>query len=281
MLMSDELKYPKTLAPVQNYPVHANQASGLLKRTEPLITPKQLKSRFLKGIFEKLPLEARYSDTELKDQINLAVNELEAELKVPIFAERFTERVPYDFTLYKSYIHIRTNHGPIRSVENFRIVSSDRTSIFTIPAQWVDTGQFHNRQISVIPLLASYTASAAISATGTSIGAAFLVLVTNSAWVPAYWEIDYVAGLCGDKGQVPIVVNQLIGAIASINILSNLASLNQYNSVSIGQDGISQSHSGLGPQIYATRIQDLTLKKQELLKQLQRMFQQKIYVGTI
>lgn len=276
--MSD---YPKTLDPVQTYPVHANQASGLLKRTEPLLTPKQLKSRFLKGIFEKLPAEARYSDSELKDMINVAVNSAEMELKVPIFAERFTERLPYDFALYKSYIHTKVNHGPIRSIEDMSIVSSNRERIFTIPAQWIDTGQFHSRQISVVPLLASYTASAAISATGTSIGAAFLVLVTNSAWIPAYWEVSYTAGLCGDKGQVPVIINELIGAITAINILSNLASLNQYNSVSVGQDGISQSHSGPGTGIYQIRIQELMQKKETIIKQLQRMFQQKIYVGTL
>lgn len=272
--------YPKDQI-AGTYPVHVKEPSGLLKRVEPLITPKQLKSRFLKGIIELMPKSAQYTDVELKDQINLAINEIEAEIKVPVFAEQFKERHPFDQVLYKSFLYTKVTHGPIRSVEDLKVETSSGDKIYRIPAQWIDMGQAHNRQINVIPLLAAYSSVDATMATGVSVGAAYLIITQNFGFIPSYWTIEYTAGLCGDKGAVPVIVNQLIGVQAAINVLSALAATNRYNTVSISQDGISQSHSGPGPNVFQVRINDLMMKKQELIGQIQRMFQQRFYVGTL
>jgi len=262
------------------YPVHANGTSGLLKRVEPLVTPTLLKSRHLKGILEKMPKQFQMSDEELKDQINLAVNELEIELGTPIFAEQFREKHPYDANLYQSFIHIVAQKGPIISIEDFTIASANRVNIFRIPPTWVETAQFHQRQINVIPLLAAYGLNQ-VAGSVASGGIAFLTSLGGLSHVPSYWEIVYTAGMSKDVGSVPVTVNQVIGAIAAINILGPLALHNPNNSISLGQDGISQSSSGAGVQIYANRIQELQLQRATLIKQIKKVFGQKYFLQNI
>lgn len=273
------MSYPKEIATLA-YPVLASSTTGLLTRVEPVLTPAKLKSRYLKGILDKLPAGVSYSNDELKDQINMAINELETELKVPVFAEKFKERLPFDYNLYRSYIHLRTQNGPILSIDSLGIVSANRENIFRLPAEWIDTGLFHQRQINVIPLLAAYGVN---SVTGSiaNAGIAFLTVLGGLGWVPSYWEVDITVGLCKEPGQVPIVVNNLIGIYAALNILSTIAPNNSNTSISIGQDGISQASSNPGPAIFQTRINELEGKKRILLKQLQRIFGQKFYITNI
>lgn len=263
-----------------SYPVQANGTSGLLSRVEPLITPAKLKSRFLKGILEKFP-SISFTNDELKDRINLAINELELELKAPVFAEQFSERIPFDYNLYTHYIHVRTSNGPIMSIEDFSIISSDNQNLFRIPSQWIDMGNAHQRQINVIPLLGAYGATSVQGAVAPG-GIAFLLIIKRQTdFVPAYWTIKFTAGLCKDAGQVPVAINNLIGIYAAMDILSNIAPNNSTNSVSLGQDGISQSQSGPGVQIFQTRLAELEKRKMTLLGQLKRIFAQKMFLTNI
>lgn len=261
------------------YPVQANGTSGLLTRVEPILTPTKLKSRYLKGILDRLPAGVSYSNEELKDQINLAINEIEIQLKVPVFAEQFKERLPFHYNDYKSYIHLRSNAGPIISIEQLAIVSANGENIFAIPSEWIDTGNFHQRLIHVIPLLAAYGVNT-VSGSVANAGIAFLNAM-NLQWIPSYWQITITAGLCKDAGQVPMVVNNLIGIYAALNILSSIAPNNPNTSVSLSQDGIGQSSSSPGVQIFQTRRAELEEKKRDILKQLQRLMGQKMFVTTI
>lgn len=280
-MSSDGNSYPKSSGNAA-YPVRASKLSGLLRRVEPLLTPKLLRSRYLKGIIERLPKGVTYSDDELKDRINLAVNELEVMLGVPVFAEEYQERHPFDYNLYKSYIHIKVASGPILQIKDMSIVSANKQPIFKMPADWIDTGQFHKRQINVIPLLAAYGVnSVAGSATVGNAGIAFLTVLGGLSWVSSYWQITFDTGLCNNAGNVPIPVNDVIGCITAINMLSDIAANNLNNSVSLSQDGISQSSSGMGPQIYLTRIGELKERRDTIIKQLKRIFGQKYAISNI
>ena len=84
------------------YPVDANQVSNLLRRCEPLLTPELLKSRYLKGVDL-----TNYTEAELKDEIEMAANEFEAFSGVPLFKEQARERVPFDRSLYKSFVFVK------------------------------------------------------------------------------------------------------------------------------------------------------------------------------
>lgn len=261
------------------YPVHALVTSGLLKRVEPFLTPELLRSRFLKGIPMFFPNGDLFSDDELKDQINIAVNNAELLLDRPIIREQYKEKVPFDYSLYKSYIHIKAEHGPIVSIEHLAIVSADDQAIFEIPPTWIETANFSKNQINVIPLLAAYGINQVSGAVGNA-GIAFLTVMDGLGWVPAYWQIKYTAGLSTVEGLMPVPVNELIGIIAAINVLSIIAPMFLYNSQTLSQDGISQSSSGMGPRQYQLRIQELEARKAVLVSKLRGVFSGKFFISN-
>lgn len=262
------------------YPVHAEQTSGLMRRCEPILTPELLIRRFLKGI----PLVFRNGDQftpdDLKDKIYLACNEAELLLHVTLNREAFKDKLPFDYALYKSYIHLKAEHGPLISIEHLAIVSADNNNIFEIPPTWIETSNFSKNLINVIPLLAAYGVNQVAGAVGNA-GIAFLTVMDGLNWVPAYWQVRYTSGLSNKEGLIPTPVNELIGCIAAIDILSEIAANFIYNSQSQSQDGISQSSSGPGPRIYEPRIADLERKKEALIRKLKGIFSQKYFVSNI
>lgn len=266
------------------YPVHANGTSGLLKRAEPILTPAMLKSRHLKGILELAKrLGITWTDEELKDQINLAINQAELELGCNVFPEQFVEKHPFDVALYKAFMYTRTEQGPITSIEDFSIVSASGQNIFVIPIEWIETAQFHQRQINVIPLLSTFgTANNDMNTPVASGGIAYLsILLNQMGYVPSYWQVTYTAGMTNTAGEIPVVVNKLIGIMTAMEILSLVAANNTNNSVSISQDGIGQSVSTPGPQLYAKRMEELEEQKMTVLRQIKKVMGGKYFLGTL
>lgn len=262
------------------YPVHAAKTSGLLQRAEPFLTPEQLLSRFLKGVPLMFPNGDKFSMDDLKDRIYLAQNAAELRLKVTITRELRQEKLPFKQEDYKAYIHLTAEQGPLCTIHQLAIVSADKNNIFEIPPEWIETSNFAKSIINVIPLLAAYGVNSVQGAVGNA-GIAFLTVVDGLNWVPAYWQVQYTSGLSNTEGLVPTVVNEYIGCIAAIDILSEIAQSFIYNSQSQTQDGISQSSSGPGPRVYVQRIEDLTKKRDDLEKKLKAIFSQKFYVGNI
>lgn len=262
------------------YPVHASETSGLIRRCEPLLTPEKLLSRYLKGIPLKFPNGDEITSEDLKDKIHLAINEAELLLNMTLNREAFKQKVPFDKSLYDAYIHIKTEHGPILTIEHLAIVSADDQNIFELPPQWIEAANFAKRLINVIPLLAAYGVNSVQGAVGNA-GIAFLTVLGGLGWVPAYWQVKYTAGLSYKEGQVPVPVNELIGVIAAIDVLSLIAPSNIYNSQSVSQDGISQSSSGPGPKLYELRINELEAKKADIIKKLKGIFSGKFFIDNI
>jgi hypothetical protein len=261
------------------YPVHAQQTSGLLTRCEPLLGPDKFVRLFLKGIPLKFPNGDRYTAEDFQDKLNWAMNETELLLGTTILREAFRHKVPFDYSLYKAYIHIMAEKGPIISLEELAIVSADNNNIFNIPPTWIECTNFSKRLINVIPLLAAYGVNQVAGAVGNA-GIAFLTVMDGLNWVPAYWQISYTAGLSNSEGQVPVPVNELIGCIAAIDVLSQIAATNRFNSQSQSQDGISQSSSGPGPNIYNKRIEDLTARRDKLVSKMKSIFSNRYFVGN-
>ena len=262
------------------YPVHAAETSGLIRRAEPLLTPEKLRSRFLKGIPLTFPNGDTFSDDDLKDKILLATNEAELLLNMTVSREAFKEKAPFDKSLYDAFIHIKTEKGPILTIEHLQITSADGNSIFEIPPAWVETANFSKRLINVIPLLAAFGVNS-VQGSVSNAGIAFLTIIGGLGWVPAYWTVKYTAGMSFKEGQVPIPVNELIGVIAAIDCLSLIAPSNLFTSQSLSQDGISQSSSGPGPRLYELRISELEAKKAQIISKLKGIFSGKFFIGNI
>ena len=262
------------------YPVHAAETSGLIRRAEPLLTPEKLRSRFLKGIPLTFPNGDTFSDDDLKDKILLAINEAELLLNMTVSREAFKEKAPFDKSLYDAFIHIKTERGPILTIEHLQITSADGNSIFEIPPAWIEAANFSKRLINVIPLLAAFGVNS-VQGSVSNAGVAFLAVMGGLGWVPAYWTVKYTAGMSFKEGQVPIPVNELIGVIAAIDCLSLIAPSNLFTSQSLSQDGISQSSSGPGPRLYELRISELEAKKAQIISKLKGIFSGKFFIGNI
>lgn len=274
----DRFNYTKSYGTAM-YPVHALSTSGLLKRVEPFLTPEQLRSRFLKGIPLAFPNGDVFSDTDLKDRIYLAQNEAELRLKTTITRELRQEKLPFKQQDYRAYIHLKAEQGPLCTIHQLAIVSADKNTIFEIPPEWIETTNFTKGIINVIPLLAAYGVNSVQGAVGNA-GIAFLTVINGLDFVPAYWQIKYTSGISNKEGSVPAVVNEYIGCIAAIAILSEVAATFIHTSQSQTQDGISQSSSGPGPRLYMIRIEELEKKQKELEKKLKTVFSQNFFVGN-
>ena len=260
----------------KTYPVESFETSSLLKRCEKLMTPGMLKSRFLKGIDV-----TDYLDDELKDQIIMAINDFELMAELSVTRVQDKQRIPFDRDHYKAFVYFKTNHGPIQSIEEVLIESSNGESIYRLPPDWIEMGLAHKRQVNLIPILSIFGAAGLRDGQPSNAGLIFLQAVNNFQWLPAFYSVKYTHGLSNKDGLVPVIVNNIIGAMVAIEILSKKQATFLYNSTSTSQDGISQSASGPGPQTYAKRIEDLETKKEANMKKLKAIFHQKYYMSNI
>jgi hypothetical protein len=200
----------------------------------------------------------------------------------------FQEKLDFDFSKYKAFISLKTTNAPIISLEQLAIVSTNGQILFEIPAPWIEAANFNRSEINVIPLLASFgtqsVAGSPIVGNQPGNGITFMSLfncygTVNNA--PAYWQVVYKAGLSSTEGVVPVPVNELVGTIAAINLLSMLALLFLQTSVSLSQDGISQSSSNMGPRMYALRIEELEKRRDALVVQVTALFGRRFYLSHI
>lgn len=249
---------------------------------EPLITPAQLRMRHLFGI----PLVSNMvdpvtgqrqimTDPILQDTIERSISMAELETHLDIAPRQRQEKQAFDRQSYASLGYAKMERRPVVSLESLTVTGSNDVDLFVVPAAWVDTALLHTGQLNIIPLTISFGSAGFMTPTdvsgGYGGGTIFLSVLGQNPWIPQYWLYTYTTGF--PEGQIPKIVNELVGCIAAIEILGLLASTNAKNSShSIGIDGLSQSVSTPGPDLYNTRIEFLMNKKAVLIKKLRAMF---------
>jgi hypothetical protein len=263
------------------YPVHMTQSSGLLKRCEPILTPSLLVSRYLKGIPLAFPNGDSFSSEDLKDQIVLATNEAELLCRITINREQFTDRVPWDSNLYKTYIHLKTEQNPVLAVQDVSIVSNDGYKVFTIPHEWIESSNFAKGIVNIIPILGAFSVASGSAAFSNYGGVPYLLSFSQINFLPGFWQISYQTGTSKIEGQYPVIINDLIGTIAAINMLSAIMNLFINTSQSQSRDGISQSSSGPGTRIYLPYIELLEKKRDVLVGKIKTAFSTRMLVTNV
>jgi len=246
-------------------------------RLEPLLTAGQLRSVHLFGIplvsFIKNPLTGKpdiMNDEALNDHIVQAVSLAEVETGMQIFPTQHQEKHPFDAFLFKSLGYFMLRNRPVVSIQALSVVPANGVSIYSVPLDWIETAHMARGQINIIPINVAVVGSISSGTTSTAGGAYFLSILGGQRWIPAFWQITYTTGWV--DGLIPRVVNQLIGTIAAIEILSLLATTYARNtSHSIGIDSMSQSVSTPGPQLFKVRIEELLLKKAMLVRKMKAM----------
>lgn len=270
------------------YPIQAIADSW--GHIEPLITPDQLKARHLFGI----PLVSRMADpitgqrqrmTDplLKDTIDRAVAIAEAETHLIIMPRQFQEKLPFDRNQYASLGYLMLPQHPVSSLEKFAVTASNGADLYIVPPDWVEVAYIHTGQINVIPMTVAFQYGGYMmpgNTGGMAGGSAFLAILGQNPWIPAYWQVTYTAGF--PDGKLPQIINELVGIIAAIDVLGLLATTNALNSShSVGMDGISQSISTPGPQVYDARITLLTAQKELIVNKVRTMYGTKLFTGVM
>jgi len=258
-------------------------------RTEPLITPEKLIRKHLFGIplvsGMKDPVTgraARLTNDDLADYIDTAVGLAELETGLTIFETQFKEKHAWDRQEYDSFGYFRLDQRPLSAVQKITVNLSSNDDIYEVPLQWVEIGNAKFGQLNIIPLTIALTGSGNPVAIPTTAGGALLLSIFQgkSQWVASFWQIVYTAGF--PDGQLPKVVNDLIGTIAAMEVLSQLASTyGKSSGSSLSIDGASQSVSTPGPEIFTKRMKDLADKRQMLTGKLKNLYGLKFIANNV
>ncbi len=258
-------------------------------RLEPLLTPDQLKSRYLKGIPMTLKIKdvdgQRFviTDDELKDYIDLAVDEAENETGLVLMPTQFTEKLPFQKQDYESFGYFQLPKRPVASIEALNVTLADGSDVFVFPTEWIETANLIHGQLNIIPLAFQGMQGGTGIIGGVNSGggtAVFFNSLWNRPWVAAMFGITYTAGFI--NGLMPKYVNNLIGCIVAMRVLSMIAAAYAgATSTSLGLDGMSQSVGTPGPQRYKQRMEELTAERALIVKKLKKSYGSKFVVGTV
>lgn len=267
------------------YPHNAVEASPL-GRMEPLITPEQLRNRFLFGIplvsSSKDPTTGRHAvmtDDIIKDIILGAVDKVEQHTGINIYPVLRHEKHPFDRYDWNSFGHFMVKHPPILELRKVSVTPSNGTDIYIVPLDWVESANFVTGQINIVPMTIANIGGVYVAPTQTAGGAQFFNILGMQGWIPAFWQIDYVSGF--EEGKIPRVVNDLIGIYAAIEILGQLSTTNRQSNYALGIDGLNQSVATPGVQVYSERVAKLEEQKVVAINNLKKLFNKKIFVGVI
>lgn len=256
------------------------------KRSEPLITAEQLRSFHLFGIplvsAIRDPITGRaqvMTDPLLTQYIIRAVSLAESDIMMDIFPVQYQEKHPFDKHLYDSFGFFNVMHRPVASIEALHVTPSNDVDVYQVPLDWIETGNLHKGQINIIPLTLALTNGSPTPPQAAG-GAVFLSIFGHKPWVPALWKVTYTSGF--PDGMIPRLVNELIGTIAAMEVLSMLATTYARNtSTSLGIDGMSQSIGTPGPNLFRVRMEELGDKRQRLIGKLKAAYGTKLFSGNV
>ncbi len=249
-------------------------------RLEPLITATQLRNTHLlllplvSGMADPITNKRLIvTDDQIDGIIIQAVTLAEAETGLNIFPTQIQEKLAFDRFEFNSLGYFKIKSRPISSIQALQVVPANGVSIYNVPLPWIETANLAYGQINLIPInIAATGFGTTFAAPPQSGGGSFFLSVLGSQpWIPAFWLVTATTGF--PDGKIPRLVNQYIGTIAAIELLSQLAATYaRSTSHSQSLDGISQSISTPGPQLYQTRITDLEAKRKLLKGKLKNAF---------
>jgi hypothetical protein len=268
------------------YPINAT--GSVWERLEPLLTPAQLRRQHLFGIplvsGMKDPITGRadrLTDDDLVMYIDTAVGLAETELSMNIMPTQLKEKHAWDRNEYDSFGYMRLHQRPCASIESFTVNLANNDDIYMVPPDWVETANLYKGQLNILPLTIALSSGNPVAIPSSAGGAMLLsVFQGKSQWVASFWQVLYTVGF--PDGKVPKPINDLIGTIAAMEVLSQLASTyGKSSGSSLSIDGGSQSVSTPGPEIFTKRMNDLTLKREMLVAKMKNLYGLKFFSDNV
>lgn len=260
-------------------------------RLEPLLTAEKFRTRFMKGIPLTLkikdPATGKFytiTDDEIRDYIELAVDEAENETGLTLMPTQYTEKLPFHKQDFESFGYFQLPRRPIASIESLNVQLADGSDVFDFPTEWIETSNLIHGQLNIIPLaFQSVQGGSGIIGGSISSGggtAVFFNALWNRPWVAALFGVKYTAGF--RNGLMPKTVNELVGTIVAMRVLSQIAAAYAgITSTSLGLDGMSQSVATPGPSQFAQRMKELQEHRALIVKKIKKTFHTKFVIGSL
>lgn len=251
-------------------------------RLKPLITPQELRDEFLMGIplrsFFPDPLTNQYrvwTDADLQKSIAKAVSRVEVKSGCLVAPSEIIDTYPFDRAEYESSGYMQLKVRPIYGLAKLQVVAADKRSVFDTPVTWVATANLLKGQVNILPM-GALAAPLALAPTAPP----FLQYLTKLGWIPQFWQIQYLAGF--KDFLVPDFVWDLVGVVAAMDVLSQLGATYAWmTGGSLGIDGLSQSSSGPGPQVFQVRLTELKELERVLLNKFRGLCGMRLHSGNV
>lgn len=196
----------------------AASGSQPFSRTEPMITVKDLKTRYLFGIDLTDKNGNTLPDEVMQHQINAAVSYLEHALDIIISATTIAdERYDYRAVDYTNFNFIQLKKRPAIEVTEIKAKFPNNQDLVKYPEEWYVLEK-EASQIQLSPVEGSFSGLVVTQ------GGSYVPLIygTRDYW-PHLFSVTYRAGFCDD--QIPTIINEMIGLQAAIKIFEILGDL--------------------------------------------------------
>lgn len=185
---------------------------------EPLVTPEQIKTRYLFGIDLQDPNTGKEMPKDtIQHAINSAVSFLEHELDIMITPRDFVENYDYRAQDYTSFNFLKLKKKPVCKVDLIRAVFPQSKELVKYPEEWYVVEK-ESGTVELSPVEGSFSGLVVTQ------GGSYLPLIygTKDHW-PHMFEVTYTAGFSNDC--IPIVINDMIGMQASIHLFEILGDI--------------------------------------------------------
>lgn len=161
-----------------------------------------LKDTFLLGVDLTLDDGSPYPDRVFSDSIRQAERALEDELGLVFNPQVIRERHDKEPDAVGGWFPIRTRHRPLQKVEKLSVLYGNSSSKAELPPEWATITEGIAGQIHIIPVAEGASSYLVSGGLPVLVGLGGL---SAAYYVPAYFEIDYLAGFPYYTGTATIV----------------------------------------------------------------------------
>jgi hypothetical protein len=219
-------------------------SSNPFTQDEPLLTPEQLKARYLFGI-DLSDAQGNEMPTEtIQHQINAAMSYIEHKLDIVIKPTTFLERYDYRAVDYSEFNFLQLKKRPAIEVTSMKAKFPANRELVNYPKEWFvlekETGQ-----VQLSPVEGTFS-GLIVTAGGQYVP---LIYGTKASW-PHLFEIEYTAGFCADK--IPVIINEMIGLQASIGLFEILGDI--VMGAGVSSENVSLDGASVGKTLTASAM---------------------------
>lgn len=185
-------------------------SSSQFSRCQPMITPKDVKERYLFGVDLTDEAGTPLPDKTIQHFIDSAVSYLEHRLDIIITPTDFEEQYDYRAVDYVEFNFLQLKHRPVKVISDLRAKFPNNVDLVKYPEEWYVLEK-EAAQLQLSPVEGTFSGLIVTQ------GGSYLPLIygTRDYW-PHLFQVQYTAGFDADK--IPLILNEMIGIQTSIRL---------------------------------------------------------------